>query len=565
MHSSDIYTELSLVLAIVVGVAFLMRILRQPLILGYILTGILVGPAALNLVGSKEAFETFSQIGITLLLFIIGLGLNITVIRSLGRISLVTALAILLSVGSVGAIVLWLFGFSLATAIVMGVALFFSSTIIILKVLSDKKEVSRLHGQIAIGVILIDDIIATLSIVVIAALGQGGSLGFTDVLVLVAKAAGLATTLIVAGAWIMPWLFKRIAKNQELLFLSTVAWGFGVASLFALAGFSHEVGALFAGVSLASLPYATEMSAKLKPLRDFFIVLFFVSLGETFIFDNMVQIIVPAVILSAIVLIGKPLFVMSSLGVMGYTKLTSFKAGIHLSQVSEFSIILIVFAHSVGLVDDRATSIITLVALITIALSSYLMKYDDSLYRKLEPILDIFERRTIKEKSSQKHELYSSILFGYHHGGHEFIKLFREMKQKYLVVDYDPDIIEHLESQGIHHAYGDATDTELLEDINAGRAKLVASTIIDEDVNRLLLTYLHHHNKDVVFICHARTYEEALELYEHGASYVILPRFLGSDYITSHIKRHGTNKREFDRFREKHIHTIGKKAMTTID
>ncbi|MGK2896060.1 MAG: cation:proton antiporter [Candidatus Saccharimonadales bacterium] len=565
MHSSDIYTELSAVLAIVVGVSFLMRILRQPLILGYILTGILVGPAMLNIVGSKEAFDTFSQIGITLLLFIIGLGLNITVIRSLGRVSLITAIAILISVGGVGALALLLFGFSISTAIIMGVALFFSSTIIILKVLSDKKEVSRLHGQIAIGVILIDDIVATLSIVVIAALGQGGSLDISDILVLIAKAAGLATALIVAGAWVMPWLFHRIAKNQELLFLSTLAWGFGIASAFALAGFSHEVGALFAGVSLASLPYATEMSSKLKPLRDFFIVLFFVSLGETFVFDNLFEILIPAIILSAIVLIGKPLFVITSLGAMGYTKLTSFKAGIHLSQISEFSIILVVFARQVGMVDDRATSIITLVALITITLSSYLMKYDDGLYRIFAPLLKIFERKTIKEQAHQKHELYTAILFGYHHGGHEFIKLFRDMKQKYLVVDYDPEIIEHLESQGIRHAYGDATDTEFLEDINAGRAKLVASTILDADINRLLLTYLHHHTKDVVFICHAHTYEEALELYEHGAAYVILPRFLGSDYITSHIKKHGTNKREFARFRERHISSIGKKAIDALD
>ena len=330
--------------------------------------------------------------------------------------------------------------------------------------------------------------------------------------------------------------------------------------MFAKAGFSHEVGALFAGVSLAGLLYAAEMSARLKPLRDFFVVLFFVSLGESFIFEDFSRIIVPAVVFSLIVMIGKPLFVMSSLGALGYTKLTSFKASVHLSQISEFSIVLVVFAHQIGVVDARATSIITLVALITIGLSSYLMKYDDGLYRRFEKVLGIFERRTIKEKA-KRHELYEAILFGYHHGGHEFLQLFRDTDQRYLVVDYDPEIIEHLEAQGIRHAYGDATDNEFLEDINAGHAKFVASTIIDTSVNKLILSYLHRYNPDVTFICHAGTYEEALALYERGASYVILPRFLGSEYITSHIKRYGMEKEAFAKFRQRHIVSIGKQAV----
>jgi voltage-gated potassium channel Kch len=188
------------------------------------------------------------------------------------------------------------------------------------------------------------------------------------------------------------------------------------------------------------------------------------------------------------------------------------------------------------------------------------MKYDDGLYRWLEPVLNVFERKNIHERK-QKRGLYAAILFGYHHGGHEFLELFRDMKQRYLVVDYDPEIIEHLESQGIRHAYGDATDNEFLEEINAGHAKFVASTILERNVNLLLLGYLHRYSSDVVFICHARTYEDALELYEHGAAYVILPRFLGAEYITSHIKRYGMDKAAFEHFRERHIISIGKAAI----
>lgn len=557
---NSIFTQLTLVLVVATGISLVMRLLRQPLILGYILTGMLVGPSLLNIVHAKDAFESFSEIGITLLLFIIGLGLNVTVVKNVGRVSLTTAAAILVLVGVAGfGVGEWL-GFGLTQGILIGLCLFFSSTIIILKVISDKRETSRLYAQIAIGVILIDDIVATLAILVVGAIGTTGDLDVSDIGLLVAKGIGIALLLYVIGAKVMPHLAKFFARSQELLFLFTVAWGFGIASLFALVGFSHEVGALFAGVSLASLPYATEMAAKLKPLRDFFIVLFFVSLGETFTFGNLSSSIVPALILSAIVIIGKPLFVMASLGALGYTRLTSFKAGIHLSQISEFSIILIVFAHSVGLISAELTAIITLVALITIAVSTYLMKYDDKLFRLLEQPLKIFERRNIKERK-QRSALYPIILFGYHKGGHEFLSAFREMHKRYLVVDYDPEIIDHLESQGVRHAYGDATDDEFLDDINANKAELIVSTITDIDTNRSLLVYLRHHNPEVSFVCHANSYDEAAELYRHGASYVMLPHFLGSERISGFIKRNGFSHETFDSYRRKHLLSLGKTAL----
>ena len=564
MHDGTLFLEISLVFVIVAIVAGLMRYLKQPLILGYILTGIFVGPVFLDLIQSKEAFDGFSEIGIALLLFIIGLGMNTSVIKSLGKVSLLTAMTTLALVGGLGYGVGILLGYDVTTAMILGVALFFSSTIVILKALSDKREVNRLYGQIAVGVILVEDVVATLAIVFITALSQGGDgLGLQDFALMALKAVSLGLLLYVAGAKLIPHFAKKFAKNQEFLFLFAIAWGFGIASLFGAIGFSPEVGALFAGVSLASIPYATEMSSRLKPLRDFFLVLFFVTLGESFIFDNFTAVILPALLLSVIVIVGKPLVVMSSLGALGYTKLTSFKAGIHLSQISEFSIVLVVLANQLDLVDNVATSIITLVALITIAVSSYLMKYDDQLFTKFQKSLSIFERKEIREKA-QKRGLYTSVLFGYHHGGYEFLQLFRDTKQKYLVVDFDPEVIEHLESQGISHAYGDATDHEFLEEINAGTVTFAASTILDIDINKQLLSFFNRHKKDVTFICHARTYEDALVLYEHGASYVILPRFLGSEYITTHIKRYGMDKKTFARFRQKHIVNIGKRAIDNI-
>lgn len=560
MEDSSIFTQLSIIIVIGGVISVLMRLLRQPLIIGYILTGIIAGPSVLGLIHDKTAFEAYSEIGITLLLFIIGLGLNVGVIKSLGRVSTLTASVILAVVGGMGIIAGKLLGFTSNEALIIGLALFFSSTIIILKVLSDKRELTRLHGQIALGVILVDDIVATFALLFVAAIGTTGGLALDDAATLILKGAGLAVGLAVISTKLMPHFIKFMAESQELLFIFTVAWGFGVATLFDLVGFSHEVGALFAGVSLASLPYATEMAARLKPLRDFFIVLFFVVLGETLGFDALSQSLVPALVLSIIVILLKPIVVMGSLGALGYTKLTSFKAAINLSQVSEFSIILVVYAASVGLVGPELTAIITLVALITISTSTYLMKYDDALYKFFEPKLHVFERKIIKEHKHKK-QSYPIILFGYHHGGHEFIQTFRDMKQRYLVVDYNPDVIEHLDRQGIRNTYGDATDEELLQEINAHKAKLVVSTIPDMGVNRSLLGYLRYHNPHAVFICHADGYDQAADLYRHGATYVMLPHYLGSERIGGFIKKHGFNHRAFDAYRKQHVISLGKKAL----
>ena len=559
MEHSSIFTQLSIIIVIGGVISVLIRILRQPLIIGYILTGILVGPSVLGLIHDKAVFEAYSEIGITLLLFIIGLGLNIGVIKSLGKVSLTTAGAILVLVGGLGAGAGYLLGFTSIEAIIIGLALFFSSTIIILKVLSDKRELTRLHGQIALGVIIVDDVVATFALLFIAAAGTAGTLGVPEIALLIAKGVGLGLGLYIFYR-LMPFFMKFLAGSQELLFMFTIAWGFGVATLFDLAGFSHEVGALFAGVSLASLPYATEMAARLKPLRDFFIVLFFVVLGESLGFSALQQSIVPALILSAIVIIGKPIFVMASLGVLGYTKLTSFKAAINLSQISEFSIILVVYAASVGLVNPQLTAIITLVALITISTSTYLMQYDDTLYRLLEQKLHIFERSNIKEHQ-RKRQSYPIILFGYHHGGHEFLQAFRDMKQRYLVVDYDPEVIEHLDRQGIRNTYGDATDEELLHEISAQKAQLIVSTITDMGVNRALLGYLRYHNPSAVFICHAESYDQAADLYRHGATYVMLPHYLGSERIGNFIRKHGFNHKAFDAYRKQHVISLGKSAL----
>jgi Kef-type K+ transport system membrane component KefB len=526
--------------------------------MGYIITGIVAGPSLFNIIHSQAAFESFSEIGIALLLFIVGLGLNVATIKSLGKPVLVVALVNTAVVGGVSYGVSLLLGFERIEALIVAIAMLFSSTIVVIKALSDKKSISRLYGRIAIGVTLMEDLMATVALLFVTAAGGGATL--RDFEILLMRGVLLGVGLAVTGVYIMPKLSKFFASSQEFLFMFALMWAFGVASLFEIAGFSIEVGALFAGVTLASLAYAQEISTRLKPLRDFFLVLFFVSLGERLGLDSIVSALVPALVLSVVVVFFKTLVIASSLGRLSYTEQTSYKVGIHLSQISEFSVILVVLAQSTGLVSEAVTNILTLTALITIGVSTYLMHYDDRLYRSINKWLKFIER-TNPKLEPRATSGYKLILFGYHKGGHEFIKAFREMRKRYVVVDYNPDVIEVMDRQNINNVFGDATDYELLEEIGVHKAELVVSTMTDIDTNLLLARHVNQWNPEGVFICHANSYDDAAKLYEHGAAYVMLPHFIGSEQMSMFIRKNGSNKEAFDRYRKRHILTLGKLAV----
>jgi FlaA1/EpsC-like NDP-sugar epimerase len=251
---------------------------------------------------------------------------------------------------------------------------------------------------------------------------------------------------------------------------------------------------------------------------------------------------------------------MSSLGFLGYTKQTSFKSAIHLSQISEFSIVLVVVAAASGVVDNSLIAVTTLTALITIAISAYLMKYDDELYKWLQKPLGFFERNTTKKEVRDLGH-YPLLLLGYSEGAAGFVKTFRSMKKRYVVIDYDPDVIETLERQHINHLYGDATDTELLEEINIHKSELIISTITSAETNQLLASYLSRLNPDAVFICHANSYDEAEKLYDSGTAYVLMPHHIGEEHINQFIKRNGASPGAFQKHRRQQLKAIGTVAI----
>lgn len=552
---TNIFAELALVIGIGTVVALFMKLLRQPLIIGYILTGIIAGPAALNIIKTPETTEVFSSIGIALLLFIIGLDLSVKIFSRVGKTVLITSGVQVSLITIAGFFISRLLGFGKLESGIIGLALALSSTIIIVKLLNDKKETTRLYAQITIGVLLVQDLVATAAKIIIAIRSGNDGSAFNVVLLLL---RGISITGIVyfVSRHLIPKLTRTLENSKELLLLFGLGWGLGLAALFESVGFSIEMGALFAGVSLASLPYSNEMASRLKPLRDFFIVIFFITLGQSMTPSLLTGVVGTALVLAAVALLLKPLVIMATMGLIGYTKRASFKSAISMSQISEFSLVVMFAALSAGLVSQKASDTLTFVALITFAVSTYFMKYDDELYTRFERQLRFFERKTTTLEQREISNHFSIALFGYRKGGVEFIKTFQSMNKRFVVVEYDPEIVEILEKQHVHYLYGDATDPELLEEMHLDKVSLIVSVVSDNKTNDFLAHWLATNNPEAVFICSADSIEQASDLYSYGASYVILPHYIGTEKITAFIKRNGFNKTEFKNYREKHLSTL---------
>lgn len=547
----SVFSGLSLIIVVGAAVALVMRIINQPLIIGHILTGIIVGPAVLHLAKSPDTLSLFSDLGIALLLFIIGLGLNPQSLREVGKTATRVGLVQVGVITFLGWIIGSAMGLSNTAAAFLGASLAFSSTIIILKILSDKREQNRLYGKIAVSVSLVQDLVA-IALVVVTSASSSRSLALGSVLSLAVKGAVLVYIIYWLASRLLPTYQRLISDSQEFLFLFALAWGLGSATLFQKIGLSSEIGALLAGICLAPQPYAQEVASRLRPLRDFFVIVFFIALGANLRLGDlgsMLGVIVAALIISVVI---KPLVAMATLGYLGYTKRTGFKASVALAQVSEFSIVLVLLAQKRGLITSDVVTAITFIALVSIAVSSYLIIFSDRLFVIFEKYLNPFERQhTHGEPAVQSG--YELVLFGYQKGGHEFVNAFRAISKNFVVIDYDPEVIDTLESRKIHHLYGDATDIELLEEAGVAKAKMVVSTITDLEANLSLLNFLERKRSAAVVIVQADSPHEAHRLYEHGASYVILPHFIGGEKIGQFVRKSGLSKSNFKKARDAHI------------
>ncbi|PIR41541.1 MAG: sodium:proton exchanger [Candidatus Yanofskybacteria bacterium CG10_big_fil_rev_8_21_14_0_10_46_23] len=560
----EVFTEISIIIAVAAGVSIVMRILRQPLIIGYIITGLIVGPYLLNIVSTGGIIQTFSQIGIAFLLFIVGLELSPRAIREVGWVSLLTGLGQIIFTSLVGfGIGIWL-GFSQIEAAYIGIALTFSSTIVVLKILSDKGDTKTLYGRVAIGAMLVQDIVAAILLIFIASFSSG-SKAISLAVELLIKASLTVGVLILISAYILPRISRFIGGSQEFLFLFSIAWGLGIGSLMHFVGLSVEVGALIAGVALSMSPYNVEISAKMHPLRDFFLVLFFVFLGSQLSFGALGPLLKPAAIFSLFILIGNPFIFIVLMGLQGYRSRTSFMAGVTMAQISEFSFILVILGVTIGHISESILSLVTIVGLITIAGSTYMIIYADRIfrYKPVKKFLSEFEWGRKRDKRITTSH-FDIILLGYNEMGFDLVKSFSRLGRKFLVVDFDPRVVHHLTEAGIANQFGDARNPEFLAELSLKTARMVISVIPDLETNLLIIDQAKKARKSSIVIVIANNFEDTKKLYKAGASYVLMPHILGGHHAAKMIFDSDLRASDFVRDRKKHLKYIEKRSTIEL-
>lgn len=547
LHKEAMLNELFLEFAAVIVTAGVVSIvaykLRQPLIIAYIITGVLAGPSVLGFTKSMELFEALSSVGIAFLLFIVGLNLNWRNVKDVGPVALVGGILQVALTTALGyTVACYALNFDQVTSLFLAIAFSFSSTIVIVKLLTDKEDIERLHGRITVGILLVQDLIAMLVLLLLAAYADGGTLANVLTLSLV-KGIAVVTILAVLARYLVPHLFRYAAKSPELLFLVALAWCFAVASTLQLLGFSLEIGALLAGVSLAGTGFQHEIEAKIRSLRDFFLVLFFIVLGTHLAGGEIAHLILPIIIFSALILIVNPIIILIIMRFMGYHPRTGFLTGTTLAQVSEFAFILLASGIGLGLLDEELLSLATVVALITIACSSYMIAYNEQMFDWLSRFVP-----GLYQKPEHDHGAESApvvVMLGYDKMGQKILPMVQELTDNFTVVDFNPAVIEDLQHVGIHAVYGDAGNEDLLKLVQADRAKMVISAIPDMAVNEDILEFLRHRSTKGTVILTVKNSEDAARCYELGATFVIVPSILGGEHFAQLLKKKKTAKMQW--------------------
>ncbi|MCL5969974.1 MAG: cation:proton antiporter [Patescibacteria group bacterium] len=558
----NIFFEITVVICLAAILSIVFRLLKQPLILAYILTGIIIGPFGQLQLVSNEVLQVMGEFGITLLLFILGLEIKLKDFQSIGKTILISGILQVFITQVIFYFTSIFFGFSQISSFYISIALTFSSTVIVVKFLSDKKESASLFGRISIGILLIQDLFAILLLILLSSLNiVGGSFNFSPFIVFLVllKAIVLFSVIIFLSQKVFPKLFNNLAKSQEALFLISIAWVFGLAAFVSspVVGFSVEIGGFLAGLALANAAENYQIASRLKGLRDFFITIFFVFLGMKMIFTDFTKILLPSVILAALVLILKPLVITTLVGLMGYRKRTSFFTGLTLAQVSEFSLIILFLGDKLGHIENSTVSFMTLVAIITFVFSTYLILNKNSLYKIFSPYLKFFEKKdayreniAVGLQGLEDH----IILVGADGMGQSILDTIKTSKNKVMVVDFNPDIIKKLQEKNITSLFGDISDFDIQERLNLGQAKIIISTIPDSENNLLLVKKLNKLSRKTKIIVCAESIDEAKKLYKAGADYVVMPDLTGGKHVGKILT--GNNLDRIEDFKTKDLASL---------
>ncbi len=573
-----IFADIGTIIIIATFVAFIAKRFRQPLIPAYILAGLVIGPfldylagmpgiaslfhlpQGFSLISDRSIIQTMSEIGIAFLLFMVGLEIDLRKLKDVDKIAGVGGALQVLLIFLVGFAASALMFFSRIESVYIGFILAFSSTMVVVKILSDRKELDTLHGRIIIGLLLVQDMMAVFALMF---LGSLGSLAFWSFAASFLGGLALVLLAIYLSRFVFSRLFRYAAASQELFFLLSLTICFMFSLFFSSIGLSIAVGAFVAGVSLGNLEYSLEITGRVRSLRDFFATMFFVSLGMQLPLSDLSQILLPLVVFMLIVLVIKPLVLLLIIGGFGYKKRTSFLTSISLAQVSEFSLIMVTQGMLLGQVSQTLFTATILLAIITISLSSYMLKYEYRLYSWLSRDLSLFERLNTHEENLEylpkvSHEV---VLVGYDRTGYSIFHKLVKLKRKFMVIDYNPEIIKKLIRQKIPCLYGDAGNIEILEKLDFKNLKYLISTIPDRSTSLLLIKKARQASQSVIIFVMAYQVDDALLLYKAGADYVVLPHFLGGHHASVLLEEASKDVSKLIKRKLQHIKELNSRKM----
>jgi Kef-type K+ transport system membrane component KefB len=527
----SVFYEVAALLVLAAAVGLVGLLLRQPLIVSFIAVGILAGPSVFDIARSSESIELLAQLGVAVLLFLVGLKLDLHLVRTLGPVALATGLGQVAFTSVVGFGLCLLLGLSPIASLYVAVALTFSSTIIIVKLLSDKREIDSLHGRIAVGFLIVQDLVVIVAMVVTSAIGVGGVRGVDEEIARVVLGGfGILASVGVFVRYLANPLVERLARAPELLVGFAIGWAALLAAVGGYVGLSRELGGLLAGISLASTPFRDAIAARLTSLRDFLLLFFFISLGSGLELRILGEQALAAVVLSLFVLIGNPLIVVLIMTAMGYTARTGFLAGLTVAQISEFSLVFTALGASLGHVDGSVLGLVTLVGLVTIALSTYMITFSHSLYPPIEPWLRFVTLgRPSRETAldTPMAEMADMIVLGLGRYGSAIARRLAAFGERVVGVDFDPVVLQFWRTEGLKVVYGDAGDPELLSALPILRARWVVSSIPEHGTD---LTH-HDHRRSLIENLRAHGYAGRIAVTSHREDDADRLRALGADLV----------------------------------
>jgi len=544
--------DIAIILILAAIFAFIAKILRQPLILGYVLAGLVIGPLVLGFVENSELINAFSEIGIALLLFVTGLEISFRKIKeaNLKKIAIIGVL----QVAAIFAIVFFLnsyLGLSQMQAAYLGIIMAFGSTMVDVKLLADRGELITLHGRLVLGILLLQDLIAIIAIIMFTT----GEFAVVPMAVAFAKLIGIVIFATLLNKLVLKKFFNVAAKSTELLFLSSLAVLFLFIILSSLAEISIIIGAFIAGVSLANSPFKSELESRISPLRDFFAILFFVALGMQVVFVGVGQrmTLFWALLLGAFLI--KPFITLILLRVTGYRPKTSFFTAVSLAQLSEFSLIILIIGKNAGIIDAPIASTVILATIISMAMTPYFIDHKEFLYRFFRYPIKAFKFLPMRENLEYENKGSKEILLiGAHRVGAVLLKELMEKKDKLMVIDYNPEIINALIKKKVSCIYGDVYSPEILRKFDTKKLKTVISTVPNYDENAHILRVIKRLHPHVKVIVTGSRISETKKLYRAGADYVITPKILAGEKMEKII--HSKDK-ELKKAKRKHLRQLG--------